>query len=261
MQSNWLGLLILSAFLTGLFQCLRCGHRGLELFPSYRKNNTPVAGVSTVSMHISHLLFLWAFLGFCLDTKLYFSPLLYVGPRLPHPFLVISPLGLCPVLVSVCLSSLHFIWQFPYHLQNTSIPHWLCQCKGHRHIFEQLLLPVLQAVLQCHSPLHPFLRAATLLGSVLQRAIPITDSFLPWCSVCCHVPDVILASTKKDESGKAGGKAVLYFAEETAYCGTRLPASACRKVGHSFPLACADFAAQCWEPWVIKIKEKINLLS
>lgn len=67
--------------------------------------------------------------------------------------------------------------------------------------------------------------------------------------MCYHVPELVLASTydQKYESGKAGGRVVLYFAEETAYCGTHVPASACRKVGHSFPLAWADFAAKCWE--------------
>lgn len=120
MQINRLGLSILSVFLTGLFQSLCCSHIWLELFFSYQKNNTPVAGVSTVSTHISHLLFLWAFLGFCLGIKLCFSPLLYVGSKLPLPFillffLVIYSLGFCPVPVSVCLSHFHFIWLFPYH--------------------------------------------------------------------------------------------------------------------------------------------------
>lgn len=73
--------------------------------------------------------------------------------------------------------------------------------------------------------------------------------FLPQFAVCYHVPEVVLTCTRDQNygSGKARGKIGVYFAEETAYCGTHFPASACRKVGQSFPLAWADFAAKYWE--------------
>lgn len=136
-------------------------------------------------------------------------------------FSVIPPLGLYPVPVLVCLSSLHFIWLFIIcrtHLFPTGFMmewSWTYLFSSCSFQFFRLCCSVMTLCIS-------FLELLPCLSLSCSEWFQSLPGFLPWFATFYPTLEVILASTydQKYESGKTGGKEGLYFVEETAYCGS-----------------------------------------